>query len=379
MVRLETLDVSIISFIILSIVLIHSYNRLDRIFIQYRLFLTLVIMNIFLIVLDLASWFFNGQPGAIGYFGNIICNFIQFATVPLLPGVWIIYIYYMVYQDARYIGKIKWFLTVAFLIHFLIVVASLYTGWFFYVDSANIYHRGPLFLLHFVYNYLIMGYALFFLLSKRKYFPKRQFYSMLGFFIAPVAGTLIQAFVYGVSYNWAGMALALLVVYMNLQSRSLNTDHLTGINNRLHLQVFLKMKIRNTSEKNTFGAIMVDIDRFKEINDKFGHGVGDEALKDAAGILRDTLRRDDFIARFGGDEFIVIIDVDNFKMLEDAVNRIKESVRRFNQVKDKPYDISFSMGYDIYKPFERLNYEEYLAHVDKLMYENKRVNKITRD
>lgn len=124
---------------------------------------------------------------------------------------------------------------------------------------------------------------------------------------------------------------------------------------------------------------MVDIDRFKEINDKFGHGVGDEALKDAAGILRDTLRRDDFIARFGGDEFIVIIDVDNFKMLEDAVNRIKESVRRFNQVKDKPYDISFSMGYDIYKPFERLNYEEYLAHVDKLMYENKRVNKITRD
>jgi diguanylate cyclase (GGDEF)-like protein len=124
---------------------------------------------------------------------------------------------------------------------------------------------------------------------------------------------------------------------------------------------------------------MVDIDRFKEINDKLGHGVGDEALKDAVSILRDSLRRDDFIARYGGDEFIVIIDVDNFKMLEDAVNRIKESAKRFNQEGNKPYKINFSVGYDIYKTFERMSYEEYLAHLDKLMYEDKRVKKISRD
>ena len=246
MTELKTLDVSIISFIFLCIVLIHSYNRFERIFMQYKLFITMVVMNMLLIIIDLASWGFNGQPGAIAYFGNIICNFIQYASVPALPGIWIIYIYYMVYEDMSRIRRIKWVLIALFLVHTVLVVASLFTDWFFYVDAANVYHRGSLFFVHIVYNLLIMRYAFFFVLYKRKLFPRMQFYAMLGFFIAPVTGSIIQAFYYGVSYNWAGMAMALMVIYLNLQSKNMNTDFLTGANNRLHLQKYLKLKIRDS-------------------------------------------------------------------------------------------------------------------------------------
>lgn len=371
MIQLKTLDVSIISFIILSIILIHSYNRLERIFVQYRLFLTLVVLNMFLIFVDLASWGFNGNQGLPGYIGNVFFNTLLYICVPIIPAVWIIYIYYVVYQDLSFVKRLRIILVSALSVHAVIAVASVWTGWFFYVDSSNIYHRGPLFWLHLAYSLILMGYALIFLLLNRKHFERRYFYSMLGFFVAPVTGSLIQAFNYGVSYNWAGMSLALLIIYMNLQSKNLNTDFLTGVNNRLHLQKYLKMKIRNSTDRSTFGAIMLDIDKFKQINDKFGHGVGDEALKDSVRILRESLRRSDFIARFGGDEFLAIIDVSDYKLLEDAVERISLAVKRFNEEQNKPYKIGFSMGYDIYSTMEKMNEDEYLDHLDKLMYQAK--------
>ena len=73
---------------------------------------------------------------------------------------------------------------------------------------------------------------------------------------------------------------------------------------------------------------MIDIDHFKKINDDFGHTVGDKALKDAVQIFRNALRRDDFIARFGGDEFLILIDVPTFAVLESACDRLMERTRQ---------------------------------------------------
>jgi diguanylate cyclase (GGDEF)-like protein len=151
----------------------------------------------------------------------------------------------------------------------------------------------------------------------------------------------------------------------------MNTDFLTGLNNRMHLQGYIKAKIKNSSDKKTFGAIMVDIDAFKNINDVFGHAVGDQALIDAAQILRDSLRRDDFIARFGGDEFIIIIDIQTIGALEDAVKRIDKNVKQFNSISHKPYRLSFSLGYDIYDSKQKLKSDEFLNRIDQLMYKNK--------
>jgi diguanylate cyclase (GGDEF)-like protein len=143
------------------------------------------------------------------------------------------------------------------------------------------------------------------------------------------------------------------------------------VNNRLHFQVYIKEKIHNSSEKKTFGAVLIDIDNFKKINDNFGHGTGDEALKDAVQILKSSLRRDDFIARFGGDEFLVVIDVQTLKMLEDTIARIKDKIEIFNAQGTRPYKLGFSLGYDIYNVQTKMNSDDFIDHLDRLMYEDK--------
>jgi diguanylate cyclase (GGDEF)-like protein len=171
------------------------------------------------------------------------------------------------------------------------------------------------------------------------------------------------------------MMISMLIIYLNFQTRDLRTDHLTGANNRLHLEHYIKARIRNSTERKTFGAIMIDIDDFKSINDRFGHAVGDEALKNAVHILRTSLRRDDFIARFGGDEFIVIIDIQTKEELKDAVERIIANINRFNQKGSCPYNIRFSMGYDIYDPSLKMKPDDFVNHIDQLMYANKKADR----
>lgn len=371
MITFKTLDCSIISLLILVIILVHSYNQLVRVFIQYKLFVTLVILNMSLIVIDILSWVFNGLPGSLNYLCNIIFNLILYIATPMVPSVWVLYTYCLVYNDENKLKNIRTAIIIMLMINACIAFVSLFTSWYFYVDEANIYHRGLWFPIHAVYCEFLLFYSFIFIISKRKHFQKNQLYSIMVFFIAPLAGTIIQTLNYGVSYNWTGITISLLIVYFNMQSKNLNTDYLTGINNRLHLQNYIKEKIRSSSEKRTFGAIMIDIDNFKEINDKFGHVIGDEALKDAVQILRSCLRRDDFIARFGGDEFLVVIDVQTLETLVDTIKRIRNKTDMFNVLSGKPYNLSFSLGYDIYNVHAKMNSDVFINHLDQLMYDDK--------
>ena len=177
---------------------------------------------------------------------------------------------------------------------------------------------------------------------------------------------------YGMSYNWIGMMLSILIFYLNVQNRGLNTDYLTGIYNRRQFESYAKERIRNSSEGKSFSAISLDLDAFKRINDTFGHDVGDEALKDAVDIIKKSIRRNDFVARVGGDEFVVLLDFSNEDLLHDTANRIRSNAQIFNKENKKPYNISFSVGCATYDPHSKMGMDAFFSHIDKLMYEEKR-------
>ena len=120
---------------------------------------------------------------------------------------------------------------------------------------------------------------------------------------------------------------------------------------------------------------MIDINEFKKINDTYGHIVGDKALEDASSILMQSLRKNDFIARYGGDEFAVILEVNSALDLEKAVEHIKENVRKFNFENLMPYRISFSIGYSIFSYEFHMSAEQFLHHIDQLMYIEKEKRK----
>ena len=171
------------------------------------------------------------------------------------------------------------------------------------------------------------------------------------------------------------MLFRYLIIYLNVQNRGLSTDYLTGIYNRRQFESYAKERIKNSSEGKSFSAISIDLDAFKRINDTFGHGVGDEALKDAVDIIKKSIRRNDFVARVGGDEFIVLLDFSNEELLENTVYRIINNAEIFNNENKKPYSISFSIGCATYNPHSKMGMDAFFSHIDKLMYEEKRRKK----
>lgn len=86
------------------------------------------------------------------------------------------------------------------------------------------------------------------------------------------------------------------------------TDGLTGIYNRKAFDRYINDRVRqNTAAGNTFAILMVDIDNFKEINDAYGHPIGDRVLLAVAHKCRNLIRHEDFIARYGGEEFVIVL------------------------------------------------------------------------
>jgi diguanylate cyclase (GGDEF)-like protein len=100
--------------------------------------------------------------------------------------------------------------------------------------------------------------------------------------------------------------------------------------------------------------------------------MGDNALKAVSKMLALCVRSNDFIARFGGDEFCIVTDISNSKDLESAIGRINHCTEEFNQSNTLPFNIGFSIGSAVYECSSLLTSEEFLKQVDMLMYENKK-------
>lgn len=188
-------------------------------------------------------------------------------------------------------------------------------------------------------------------------------------------GWVLQFLIYGLPFSLISATFAAQVVFINIQNRNMATDYLTGVFNRKELDKYMQDKIDNVTSNHSFSAIMVDIDDFKSINDRFGHYEGDIALTNTANILRSSVGHNDFIARYGGDEFCMIIDVDDPSDLEITIHRINSSLLDFNDNTKKPYKLSFSMGYEVYCQSTGNSTELFLQTIDQKMYDEKKSHK----
>ena len=120
---------------------------------------------------------------------------------------------------------------------------------------------------------------------------------------------------------------------------------------------------------------MLDLNHFKSINDTFGHDVGDSALKVSTKLLKSCLRANDFIARFGGDEFCIVLDISKQTELEEVVQRINRCFALYNETSNLAYKLFFSMGYAVYDRHLYMKMEDFLKYLDLLMYESKQNKK----
>jgi diguanylate cyclase (GGDEF)-like protein/PAS domain S-box-containing protein len=149
-------------------------------------------------------------------------------------------------------------------------------------------------------------------------------------------------------------------------------DELTGLKNRRCFEMLAEQHVKLSSRTlSEFVLIYLDLDRFKDINDNFGHAEGDLALKEAADLLRDGFRSSDIIARIGGDEFAVLL-IDTDQTLADTfLARLIASTKSRNAARAKPYDLVFSAGMSTCEGAEPRALPQLLAAADKRMYQEK--------
>ena len=123
-------------------------------------------------------------------------------------------------------------------------------------------------------------------------------------------------------------------------------DHLTGVLNRRTVTEFLQMELARSRRENTaFSILMVDIDKFKPINDAHGHPVGDKALSVVVERMRVALRSHDAIGRYGGDEFLVVLPGCDTDTAEEIASRLRAEVsRKPMAVGDVTIDLRVSVG-----------------------------------
>jgi len=114
--------------------------------------------------------------------------------------------------------------------------------------------------------------------------------------------------------------------YQQTISRAI-TDGLTGLYNRHYLDVHLENMVRQSLLNNkTLSLMIMDMDHFKSVNDNYGHDVGDQVLKQLSEIIIKTVRSTDLAARFGGEEFVVLMPETDSKQANDAAERLRKNV-----------------------------------------------------
>jgi diguanylate cyclase (GGDEF)-like protein len=366
------IDINIFSIFISLLILYDLYNRAGKQFVQYRLFKALLLANIALLAIESIGWVFDGREGTAFAVIYMIINTVFYIVNPLPPFLWTIYVNYQVFGDVKQARKMLYIYLTPLIVNAVFALMNPFTRTMFYLDQNNVYHRGPWFSLMVAASYTYLLYTFIIVLFNRPRIEKRNFLPLLLFSVPPTIGGVLQAIFYGVSLIWSGMTLSLLIVYINIQNHRLNTDYLTGVFNRMEADKYIKSKIRNGSPRNSFSGILMDIDNFKEINDRYGHIAGDKILETTASLIKNALRKDDFLARYGGDEFIAIVDIDRVSHLERTVDRINENIGNFNLNSNHPFKLTVSIGYDVYKYNSGMDVEQFIKHIDALMYHNKK-------
>lgn len=350
-----------------------------------KVFRYLLLINIMAMLFDTVSVIFDGTN--MQYSGMIvkvsIC--LYYAAHSLASYFLLLYVDFELYPDKRRFLKRLPFYSIIVGINFFLSIISLWTGWFFVIDQNNSYQRGPVW---YIFTALSLLYALWAIGIALQWAKKTGMQTRLGreqlgrmglLPLIPCAGAILQGIMPGSSWAFSSTTLALVINYVTVQNRQMSRDHLTGLYNRGYLENFLNIQFRNLGKGKTAFLILLDIDRFKNINDTYGHLVGDDALIETANLLRNNCKRkEDFVVRLGGDEFVIIGQCEQVSTVHMIVERMEKVTRQFNERGTKPYTLSFSVGYALGEAGTDATLDRLINEADQKMYENKRAKNLQR-
>jgi diguanylate cyclase (GGDEF)-like protein len=285
--------------------------------------------------------------------------------------LWYRYVDYAIHKDRAHIDKFKLWLLVPFAVNAVLAVFSPWFGWLFVIDTANVYSRGSLFFVNAAIQYGYLMAATIAIIKNRDGLRKANYWPTLLFIVPPAVGGAIQIFLYGLLLVWPMVTISVLMVFVFVQFERANTDYLTGLYNRREYESYLRGLERRKKRVGILAGVILDLDRFKSINDLFGHEMGDLALQQMADTIRNAFSPGDFIARVGGDEFAILYFVEKESQALYPLEKLKDAVSTFNKSRRFDFDLEMSIGAAIYRPEEDESIVKFMKRLDDLMYQSK--------
>ncbi|MDD5998098.1 MAG: diguanylate cyclase [Lachnospiraceae bacterium] len=335
------------------------------------LFNSMIGVSIIALFLELLSFYIDGMPGRVIYVVQYISNALLLPATTLMGYLWCLFVEFKIFHNMKRIHKLAWILVVPVVAAYLLALSDclFQTGFLFTISKDNEYARGTMggfsyAILAFYYLYSIVVVYV----AKHKG-SQVHFFPVYTYVLPCIMGTIVQGLHYGVAAGWFAVAIALLLIEMQLQKEESFVDELSGLYNRKYLEFFYKqMQIKKYPQ--IFG-IMMDINLFKKINDTYGHTVGDDAIRTVGRLLSDWVEVSDTVIRFAGDEFIIICTNRTEQEVVELIATIKKNLVEYNRMERKPYELSFAMGYTQYSAGCNINLDGFLRDMDQKMYEDK--------
>ena len=288
----------------------------------------------FIIYLISDSWWALGQGGLIPFNAalNKATNTVGLVAVSLLTLGWCIFVIFRIDQNnSKETIPLRVIHYAVTIVDCIITITSVFTGFYFYIDKNDIFQFADGYIVHIILTFVqLFGsgiYSFWKSFSNQQVKLKKEYRLPLLFIIIPSATAVLEGILPLTPVVALGIFLPIHYSFLEIQSSEIYSDALTGLNNRRRMEIFLQDMIHNATESNSFRIHMIDVNDFKLVNDKFGHIVGDKTLQLVADALHNVSDRlHGFCARYGGDEFVLIIndDTDINEAIQNEVNVLRQ-------------------------------------------------------
>ncbi|TVP94301.1 MAG: GGDEF domain-containing protein [Acholeplasmatales bacterium] len=355
--------------LIALIILFSLYSQRDFTQLNHRQFYRMTILTILLLLMDMVAELTNGQPGMLAWGLHRSSLVFGYGAAGFVGVYWFMYIYHHLYGHRPLAKLAKVLLIVPALVLLLLAIVSLFGNMLFIIDEDNVYQRGRFFIVNVVFMYGYATLALITLARHIRSMPRRDVLPLMSVPIFPMLGGVVQILYYGVLLLWPMTVLSLLVVYIFIQSKRVGIDTLTRLLNRHEFDLQIRTMPHGRKGHETYAAMMIDIDAFKTINDTYGHHVGDQVLRFVGKTLKAYFDPNQTIYRIGGDEFFIFFNRDPDVSLKEIVEAVKEAVSSSHPFS---FAIQLSIGAADYEPSWFGDFLSFVAHVDMMMYADKR-------
>ncbi|MDO4989409.1 MAG: GGDEF domain-containing protein [Eubacteriales bacterium] len=236
----------------------------------------------------------------------------------------------------------------------------------------------PLILLPAPLTYLLVTFVISMVQARKtRMYAERRLYLQIGIFPLVIAFFgLLQLTMLNAPLFCFGCTINMLLFYLNNTADQISVDPLTRLNNRNQLHHYLSQDAAHRRGGLREYVVMIDANDFKQINDSYGHAEGDRALVLIAGALKDAIRvlkAAPFLARYGGDEFILIVRTADEAELSVLRDEIRRCLREACEREATPYTLSVAVGFDELGADEP--FSDCQQRADQMLYADKRREK----